>query len=155
VLFLHGGGYTSGHIDLFDGPVTRHVSASGVPMLSVEYRRAPGRPFPAPLEDACAALRRPHAHAAGPGVDPDRIGVPGDSAGGGMAAALTILARERGGPRTARRILPMPMPMPMPMLGRRPGTVRERHPASGRWPPHATPPTSSSTPSPPPRLTGP
>jgi acetyl esterase/lipase len=96
-LFFHGGGYILGHIDLFDGPVSRYVSASGVPMLSVEYRRAPEHPFPTPLEDAYAALRWLHEHAAELGVDPSRVGVMGDSAGGGMAAALTILARERGG----------------------------------------------------------
>jgi acetyl esterase/lipase len=109
VLFLHGGGFIFGHIDLFDGPVARYVSASGVPMLSVEYRRAPEHPFPTPLEDAYAALRWLHEHAAELGVDPGRIGVMGDSAGGGLAAGLTILARERGGPAIARQILIMPM----------------------------------------------
>jgi acetyl esterase/lipase len=109
VLFFHGGGYIFGHIDLFNGPVSRYVSSSGVPMLSVEYRRAPEHPFPTPLEDAYAALRWLHEHAAELGVDPDRIGVMGDSAGGGMAAALAILARDRGGPKIARQILLMPM----------------------------------------------
>ena len=60
VLFFHGAGYIFGHIDLFDGPVSRYVSASGVPFLSVEYRRAPEHPFPTPLEDAHAVLRWPH-----------------------------------------------------------------------------------------------
>ncbi|MEV6632571.1 alpha/beta hydrolase [Actinoplanes sp. NPDC051470] len=109
VLFFHGGGYIFGHIDLFDGPVSRYVSASGVPMLSVEYRRAPEHPFPTPVEDAYAALRWLHEHANDLGVDAERVGVMGDSAGGGMAAALTILARERGGPKIARQILLMPM----------------------------------------------
>jgi acetyl esterase/lipase len=109
VLFFHGGGYIFGHIDLFDGPLSRYVSASGVPMLSVEYRRAPEHPFPTPLEDAYAALRWLHDHVSELGVDPDRIGVMGDSAGGGMAAALTILARDRGGPMIAHQILLMPM----------------------------------------------
>ncbi|WP_328843515.1 alpha/beta hydrolase [Streptomyces sp. NBC_00258] len=109
VVFLHGGGYIFGHIDLFDGPVSRYVAASGVTMLSVEYRRAPEHPFPTPLEDAYTALRWLHEHAAELGVDANRIGVMGDSAGGGMAAALTILARERGGPQIARQILLMPM----------------------------------------------
>ncbi|MDR7384415.1 alpha/beta hydrolase [Promicromonospora iranensis] len=108
-LFFHGGGYIFGHIDQFDGPVSRYVSASGVPMLSVEYRRAPEHPYPTPVEDAYAALRWLHDHAAELSVDPDRIGVMGDSAGGGMAAALTILTRERGGPKIARQILLMPM----------------------------------------------
>jgi acetyl esterase/lipase len=109
VLFFHGGGYIFGHIDQFDGTLSRYVSASGVPMLSVEYRRAPEHPFPTPLEDAYAALRWLHDHAAELGVDPGRIGVMGDSAGGGMAAALTILTRERSGPTIAQQILLMPM----------------------------------------------
>ncbi|MEU9186245.1 alpha/beta hydrolase [Streptomyces sp. NPDC048484] len=108
-LFFHGGGYIFGHIDLFDGPVARYVSASGVPMLSVEYRRAPEHPFPVPVEDAYTALRWLHEHADELGVDPARIGVMGDSAGGGLAAALSILTRERGGPAIARQILLMPM----------------------------------------------
>ena len=87
-LFLHGGGYIFGHIDLFDGAVARYVSASGVPMLSVEYRRAPEHPFPTPVEDAYTALRWLHQHAEDLGVDPARIGVMGNSAGGGLAAAL-------------------------------------------------------------------
>jgi acetyl esterase/lipase len=78
-------------------------------MLSVEYRRAPEHPFPTPVEDAYAALRWLNDHATELGVDPDRIGVMGDSAGGGMAAALAILARERGGLKIARQILLMPM----------------------------------------------
>jgi len=109
VLFFHGGGYIFGHIDLFDGPVSRYVSASGVPMLSVEYRRAPEHPFPTAVEDAYAALAWLYEHAAELGVDPSRIGVMGDSAGGGMAAALSILTRDRSGPTIARQILLMPM----------------------------------------------
>jgi acetyl esterase/lipase len=109
VLFFHGGGYLFGHIDHFDGPVSRYVSASGVPMLSVEYRRAPEYPHPTPLEDAYAALGWLHEHATELGVDSNRVGVMGDSAGGGLAAALSILTRERGGPRIAQQILIMPM----------------------------------------------
>ncbi|MGW0756494.1 alpha/beta hydrolase [Streptomyces sp. NPDC002814] len=109
VVYFHGGGYFFGHIDHFDGPVARYVSASGVPMLSVEYRRAPEFPFPTPVEDGYAALNWLHEHAVELGVDPGRIGVMGDSAGGGMAAAVSILARERGGPQIARQILIMPM----------------------------------------------
>ena len=106
-LFFHGGGYIFGHIDLFDGPVARYVSASGVSMLSVEYRRAPEHPFPAPVEDGHTALRWLHEHALGDA--PARFGVMGYSAGGGLAAALSILARERGGPAISRQILLMPM----------------------------------------------
>jgi acetyl esterase/lipase len=108
-LFLHGGGYMFGHIEHFDGPVARYASASGVAMLSVEYRRAPEYPHPTPVEDAYDALNWLHAHAEELHVDPERIGVMGNSAGGGMAAALTILARDRSGPKIARQILLMPM----------------------------------------------
>jgi acetyl esterase/lipase len=93
VLFFHGGGYIFGHIDLFDGPVSRYVSASGVSFLSVEYRRAPEHPFPTPVEDAYAALRWLHEHAGELGVDPDRIGVMGDSAGGPDVPATAAPAR--------------------------------------------------------------
>ncbi|GAB7044597.1 hypothetical protein JCM9533A_84480 [Catenuloplanes niger JCM 9533] len=78
-------------------------------MLSVEYRRAPEFPFPTPIEDAYAALRWLHDHAPELGVDRDRIAVMGDSAGGGMAAALAILSSDRGGPKIAHQLLIMPM----------------------------------------------
>ena len=63
VVYFHGGGYFFGHIEHFDGTVARYVSASGVPMLSVEYRRAPEHPFPTPVEDGYAALNWLHEHA--------------------------------------------------------------------------------------------
>ena len=109
VVFFHGGGYIFGHIDQFDGPVARYVSESGVPFLSVEYCRAPEHPHPTPVEDGYTALSWLVDRAAELGVDPGRIAVMGDSAGGGLAAALTILVRERNGPAIARQILLMPM----------------------------------------------
>jgi acetyl esterase/lipase len=109
VVFLHAGGMISGSVDLFDGTVARYVSASGVPMLAVDYRRAPEHRHPTPIEDAFAGLRWLHEHAAELGVRSERIAVMGDSAGGGLAAALAILARDRGAPAIARQILVMPM----------------------------------------------
>jgi acetyl esterase/lipase len=108
-LYLHGGGMIVGHVGLFDGLASRYVSASGTPILSVDYRLAPEHPYPAPVEDAYAALVWLHEHAADLGVDPARIGVFGDSAGGGLAAAVSILARDRKGPAIAKQILVMPM----------------------------------------------
>ena len=108
-LYLHGGGMIVGRAGLFDGLVSRYVSASGTPILSADYRLAPEHPYPVPVEDAYAALAWLHAHAADLGVDPARIGVFGDSAGGGLAAAVSILARDRKGPAIARQILVMPM----------------------------------------------
>jgi acetyl esterase/lipase len=108
-VYFHGGGMILGHIDLFNNSVARYVSRSGTPMLSVDYRLAPEHPHPTPVEDAYAGLLWLHQHAENLGVDTDRIAVMGDSAGGGLAAAVTILARERQGPSIARQILLMPM----------------------------------------------
>lgn len=109
VLYLHGGGMISGSVALYDGPVARYVSASGVPMWSVDYRLAPENPHPAPVEDAYAALQWLASHAAEFGVQPGRIAVMGDSAGGGLAASLAQLARDREGPALAAQILIYPM----------------------------------------------
>ncbi len=108
-LYLHGGGMIAGQAGLFDGLASRYVSASGTPILSADYRLAPEHPYPVPVEDAYAALVWLHEHAADLGVDPARIGVFGDSAGGGLAAAVSILARDRKGPAITRQILVMPM----------------------------------------------
>jgi acetyl esterase/lipase len=109
VLYLHGGGMILGSVPIFDGPVSRYVAHTGVPMLSVEYRLAPEHPHPTPVEDAYTGLLWLVAHARDLGVDPDRIAVMGDSAGGGLAAAVAILSRDRGGPALARQILLYPM----------------------------------------------
>jgi acetyl esterase/lipase len=109
VLYLHGGGMILGSVPIFDGPVSRYVARTGVPMLSIEYRLAPEHPHPTPVEDAYAGLTWLAGHAAELGVDPDRIAVMGDSAGGGLAAAVAILARDRQGPPVAHQILLYPM----------------------------------------------
>jgi acetyl esterase/lipase len=108
-LHMHGGGMIVGNVGLFNGLVSRWVSASGTPILSVDYRLAPEHPHPAPIEDVYAALVWLHEHAADLGVDPARVGVIGDSSGGGLAAAVSILARDRKGPAIAKQILIMPM----------------------------------------------
>ena len=103
-LYLHGGGMIFGleHIGaLYDLAVRDYVATSGVPMLVVDYRVAPEHPDPTPVEDCYAALRWLAEHAQTLGVDPARIAVMGDSAGGGLAAGVCLLARDRGGP--ARR----------------------------------------------------
>ncbi|ABW14134.1 Alpha/beta hydrolase fold-3 domain protein [Parafrankia sp. EAN1pec] len=109
VLYFHGGGMILGSVGLYDPWVARYVSATGVPMLSVEYRLAPEHPHPTPVEDCYAALRWLADHAVELGVDPARIAVMGDSGGGGLAAAVALLARDRGGPALARQILIYPM----------------------------------------------
>nr|WP_090277214.1 alpha/beta hydrolase [Mycolicibacterium komanii]CRL71341.1 lipase [Mycolicibacterium komanii] len=111
-LYLHGGGMIFGleHIGrIYDLAVRDYVAASGVPMLVVDYRVAPEHPHPTPVEDCYSALRWLAANAATLGVDPDRLAVMGDSAGGGLAAAVCLLARDRGGPAVAQQILIYPM----------------------------------------------
>ncbi|HET7665201.1 MAG TPA: alpha/beta hydrolase [Mycobacterium sp.] len=124
VLYLHGGGMILGleHLGhLYDLAVRDYVARSGVPMLMVDYRIAPEHPHPTPAEDCYAALRWLAANAATLGVDPTRIAVMGDSAGGGLAAAICLLARDRGGPPVAQQLLIYPMlddraPTPDPQL---------------------------------------
>jgi acetyl esterase/lipase len=109
VLYAHGGGMILSNVAIYDGPVARYVSATGVPFLSVEYRYAPEFPAPTPVTDCYAVLRWLVAHAAELGVDPARIAIMGDSGGGGVAASLAVYARDRGGPAIARQILIYPM----------------------------------------------
>lgn len=109
VLFLHGSGMILSSVALYDGTVARYVSSTGVPFLSVEYRLAPEFPHPTPVEDGYAGLTWLAEHARELGADPARIAVMGDSGGGGVAAGLALLARDRGGPAIARQILLYPM----------------------------------------------
>jgi acetyl esterase/lipase len=112
VLYLHGGGMIFGleHLGrVYDRAVREYVATSGVPMLVVDYRIAPEHPHPTPVEDCYAALRWLAEGAATLGVDPARIGVMGDSAGGGLAAGVCLLARDRGGPPVAAQLLIYPM----------------------------------------------
>ncbi|OMC12813.1 alpha/beta hydrolase [Mycolicibacter heraklionensis] len=112
VLYLHGGGmiFDLGHLGrLYDAAVRGYVAASGVPMLVVDYRVAPEFPHPTPLEDCYAALCWLSEYAGKLGVDPSRLAVMGDSAGGGLAAGVGLLARDRGGPAIAAQLLIYPM----------------------------------------------
>jgi acetyl esterase/lipase len=123
-LYLHGGGMIYG-LDivgaLYDSVVRGYVAASGVSMLVPDYRVAPEHPHPAPVQDCYAALVWLAEHAAELGVDPARIAVMGDSAGGGLAAGTCLLSRDRGGPPIAAQVLIYPMlddrtPAPDPAL---------------------------------------
>jgi acetyl esterase/lipase len=109
VLYLHGGGMILGSVPLYD-PLLRHLSSrSGTAMLAVDYRLAPEHPHPTPVEDCYAALRWAAEHAEELGFDPARLAVAGDSAGGGLAAATALLARDRGGPALVQQVLIYPM----------------------------------------------
>jgi acetyl esterase/lipase len=95
-LQIHGGGYVAGLPEL-DDPSNRAIAHElGGVVVSVDYRLAPENPFPRGIEDCYAALKWLHREAPALGVDPQRIAVGGESAGGGLAAALALLARDRG-----------------------------------------------------------
>jgi acetyl esterase/lipase len=108
-IYLHGGGMFQCSIDTHDPVCRQYTAISGVPLLSVDYRFAPEHPYPAAVEDSYSALRWAAEHATELGVDPARIAIMGDSAGGGMAAAVALMARDRGGPALAAQILIYPM----------------------------------------------
>jgi acetyl esterase/lipase len=111
-LYLHGGGMIFSLDEMgamYDLSARRYVAASGVPMLVVDYRVAPEYPHPTPVEDCYAALTWLAAHAHELGFDSDRLAVMGDSAGGGLAAGVCLLARDRGGPAVAQQLLIYPM----------------------------------------------
>jgi acetyl esterase/lipase len=109
VYYIHGGGMILGSLDLYDALIKEYVSASGVPTLAAEYRLAPEHPHPTPVHDCYSGLVWLAEHAAELGVDPRRIAIMGDSAGGGLAAATALMARDRGAPALARQILVYPM----------------------------------------------
>jgi acetyl esterase len=108
-VWLHGGGWTLGSVDIHD-PITRTLAnGAGCIVVSVDYRLAPERPFPAPLDDAWAALRWVGEHAVDLGGDPARLAVGGDSAGGNLSAVCALLARDAGAPRLALQVLVYPV----------------------------------------------
>jgi acetyl esterase len=109
VVYFHGGGFVFCSIDTHDGTCRRLAAAAGAVVVSVEYRLAPEHCFPVPLEDCYAATVWCHEHAAELGADPARLVVAGDSAGGNMAAATSLLARDRGGPPITHQVLIYPV----------------------------------------------
>lgn len=98
LLWIHGGGYVLGTPEMDDGLCERFVLEANCTVVSVDYRLAPEHPFPAPLDDCYAALTWFSQHAEELGVNPSQIAVAGASAGGGLTAATSLLARDRKGP---------------------------------------------------------
>jgi len=107
ILYMHAGGFVIGTIDS-EHAMAATIAGAGVVVVSVEYRLAPEHPFPAGLEDCYSALRWIHDHAGDLGVDVERVAVYGQSAGGGLAAAIALLARDRGGPPLCFQYLGIP-----------------------------------------------
>jgi acetyl esterase/lipase len=131
ILHIHGGGYITGNAQGLEA-VHRGLAADlSCCIVSVNYRLAPETPFPGPVEDCYAALAWLVANAKELDVDPARIGVMGESAGGGLAAALALLARDRGEYGLAFQHLIYPM------IDDRTCVAAEPHPFAGEfvWPP--------------------
>jgi len=108
VLYIHGGGFMVGSIQSEHRGAIGAVAGSNAVVVSVEYRLAPENPFPAGLDDCYAALSWLAANADTLGVDRRHIAVMGSSAGGGLAAGLALLARDRGGPAICFQLLGIP-----------------------------------------------
>lgn len=110
VLHIHGGGYIGVSAEDSTPAIAGYVSASGVPMFSVDYRLSPEHPFPVPLEDCWVALLWLQSQAEKFQIDTKRIAIMGESAGGGLGAGLAQLTRDRGfSPPLAKQILIYPM----------------------------------------------
>lgn len=108
LLYIHGGGFVMGGLDGCDNICRQIAKRSGVAIASVEYRLAPEDPFPAALEDCEDALRwfvteKPY------GIDPKRVAVGGDSAGGNLTASLMVVLRDTKGPAVKHQLLIYPL----------------------------------------------
>ena len=108
IVYFHGGGWATGNVEVADRPARSLCQGTGAVVASVEYRLAPEAPFPGGLEDCYAAVQWLAGHAEQLGFDSNKIVVFGDSAGGNLAAATTLLSRERGGHPIAHQILLYP-----------------------------------------------
>jgi len=109
MVYFHGGGLVAGSLDTHDTIARSLAAATGCRTVSVGYRLSPEAPFPAALEDACAAVDYVAAHAAEFGIDPARLGVAGDSAGATLAAAACQRRAASGAPALRLQLLLCPI----------------------------------------------
>jgi len=109
LVYFHGGGWVLGSLDTADATCRALTNRSRCVVTSIGYRLAPEHKFPAAVDDAYAAVRWVADNAADLRSDPARIAVGGSSAGGGLAAAVALIARDRGGPKIAFQLLTVPV----------------------------------------------
>jgi len=108
LVFFHGGGFVAGSLDTHDTPLRAVANRCGCIVVSVAYRLAPENPYPAAPNDAYAATKWVSNHAPEVGGDARLIAVGGDGAGGNLAAVVTLMARDRGGPELVYQVLIYP-----------------------------------------------
>lgn len=110
LVLFHGGAFVVGDLEFPTHPrALLYAAEAGIAVVAVDYRLAPEHPFPAGAEDCYAATAWTSEHADELGIDPGRIAVGGESAGGNLAAAVTLMARDRGGPELAFQLLAYPV----------------------------------------------
>lgn len=127
IVHVHGGGFVMGSPEMKDGENRQFASDLQCAIYSVDYRLAPEAPHPAPLEDIYSVFLWLHAHAAELGLDPARIGIKGESGGGGFAAGVALYARDREGPKFAFQHLIYPM------IDDRSAIRKDLHPCVGEF----------------------
>ena len=108
LLYIHGGGFVVGNLDSEHGNCIALCRDLGIVLVSVDYRLAPETPFPGGLEDCYAALEWLDKNGSDFGIDSERVGIFGQSAGGGLAAAIALLCRDRKGPTLCFQYLGIP-----------------------------------------------
>ncbi len=109
LVYFHGGGWVTGDVDTHEGICRTLANAAGCVVASADYRCAPEFKYPTAAEDSYAATRWVAENARELGVDPRRLAVGGDSAGGNLAAAVALMARDRRGPQVAMQVLVYPV----------------------------------------------
>lgn len=108
VVYFHGGGWTVGSLETHDGTARAITNTADCVVVSVDYRLAPEHPFPAAVVDAFAATQWVSEYGERLGIDTSRIAVAGDSAGGNLAAVVSLMARDQGGPELVHQALVYP-----------------------------------------------
>ena len=109
IMFFHGGGWVFGDKDAFDPLVREIANGSNAAVVFVDYTLSPEAKYPTAIEEACAATKYVAEHGETFNLDSSRLAVVGDSVGGNMAIAVTILAKERGGPNISFQVLFYPV----------------------------------------------